>query len=72
MESTRSKDITKKVGAALKDTTFKKLINGILARKGLGPVKNWAVEFSDGCKFCLLLHMQSFSKNYSTFCTVRK
>ena len=32
------------------DKQFKKLVNEILARKGLGPVKNFASEFSDGCK----------------------
>ena len=32
------------------DKLFKKLVNEILARKSLGPVKNFAAEFSDGCK----------------------
>ena len=35
---------------AVEDKLFKKLVNEILARKGLGPVKNFAAEFSDGCK----------------------
>ena len=33
------------------DKELRKLVNQILARKGLGPVKNLAVEFSDGSKF---------------------
>lgn len=35
----------------MEDKELKKLVNQILARKGLGPVKNLASEFSDGSKF---------------------
>ena len=35
----------------MEDKDLKKLVNQILARKGLGPVKNLALEFSDGSKY---------------------
>jgi len=34
----------------MEDKNLKKLVNKILARKGLGPVKNLAAEFSDASK----------------------
>ena len=34
----------------MEDKELKKLVNQILSRKGLGPVKNLAAEFADGSK----------------------
>ena len=49
MESTSSA-IKTKTKEAVADATFKKLINQLLARKQIPPVKNFAAEFADGCK----------------------
>lgn len=36
----------------MEDKALKKLVNKVLARKGLGPVKNFAAEFSNASKPC--------------------
>ena len=35
----------------MEEKALKQLVNEILSRKGLGPVKNLATDFSDGILF---------------------
>ncbi len=40
---------------------IKKFVNGIFAKKGFPPVKNFADEFSDGSKFLQLDYLHTYN-----------